>query len=259
MSAPATALVTGASSGIGRSLALLFARGGYDLVLVARREASLQHLASEVREVGRIALVLPADLAQPGSAEALHERLVQGGTRVDVLVNNAGVGMQGRFHELPIERQLGMLHLNVTSLTALTRLLLPSMVSGNTGGVLNVASTAAFQPGPLMAVYYATKAYVLSFSEAVAEEVSGTRLKISCLCPGPTQTGFVEAAEMQGSRLFTAGAMSAEDVARIGYEGWQAGKRLVIPGMQNRLGTVLVRFTPRRIVPMITKRLNEIE
>jgi short-subunit dehydrogenase len=259
VTAPATALVTGASSGIGRSLALLFARGGYDVVLVARREASLQQLASEVRALGRTASVYPADLAQVGSAEDLHRRLLDSGTQVDVLVNNAAVGMQGRFHELPLERQLAMLHLNVTSLTALTRVLLPSMVSRNAGGVLNVASTAAFQPGPLMAVYYATKAYVLSFSEAIAEEVSETALKISCLCPGPTQTGFVDAAEMQGSRLFTSGAMSAEDVARIGYEGWQAGKRLVIPGTQNRLGTLLVRFTPRRIVPKITKRLNEVE
>ena len=152
-----------------------------------------------------------------------------------------------------------MLQLNVMSLTALTRLCLPSMLARNVGGVLNVASTAAFQPGPLMAVYYASKAFVLSFTEAIAEEVSETALKVSCLCPGPTHTGFVEAAGMQGSRLFTGGAMSADDVARLGYDGWQAGRRVVIPGLQNRLGTLMVRLTPRALVPKITKRLNQVE
>ena len=176
-----------------------------------------------------------------------------------MLVNNAGIGMQGRFDQLPLDRQLSMIQLNVTSLVALTRLYLPQMIASNAGGVLNVASTAAFQPGPLMTVYYATKAFVLSFTEGIAEEVSGTALKLSCLCPGPTHTGFVEAAAMEGSRLFTAGAMSADDVARIGYEGWNAGKRLVIPGARNRLGTLLVRVVPRGAVPKITKRLNEVK
>ena len=259
MSASGTALITGASSGIGLSLARLFASGGYDVVLVARRLSSLEWLAGEIHRTGRAAHVFPADLSAAGSAESLHERLEAAGIRVDVLVNNAGVGMQGRFGELPLDRQLAMIQLNVTSLTALTGMYLPQMIARNTGGILNVASTAAFQPGPLMAVYYATKAFVLSFTEALAEEVSGTALKVSCLCPGPTHTGFVEAAAMQGSRLFTTGAMPADDVARIGYDGWQAGKRLVIPGTQNRLGTLLVRFTPRRIVPKITKRLNQVE
>jgi short-subunit dehydrogenase len=259
LSARGTALITGASSGIGRSLAQLYARGGYDVVLVARRESSLEALAEEIRGIGRAAHVFAADLSQHGSAEALRERIDQAHIEADVLVNNAGVGMQGRFDALPLDRQLAMLQLNVTSLTALTRLYLPQMIARNRGGVLNVASTAAFQPGPLMAVYYASKAFVLSFTEAIAEEVSETALKVSCLCPGPTHTGFVEAAGMQGSRLFTGGAMSAEDVARLGYDGWQAGRRLVIPGVQNRLGTLLVRFTPRALVPRITKRLNQVK
>ena len=259
MTGPPTALVTGASSGIGRSLTLLFARGGYDVVLVARRLASLQALAEEIHRLGRAAHVHAADLSEPGSAADLHGRLEALHTRVDVLVNNAGVGLQGRFDRLPLERQVAMIQLNVTSLTALTRLMMPGMIERNAGGVLNVASTAAFQPGPLMAVYYATKAYVLSFTEAIAEEVNETDLKISCLCPGPTSTEFVEAADMQGSRLFKAGAMSADAVAQAGYDGWTAGKRLVIPGVSNRLGTVLVKLTPRRIVPRITKRLNEVD
>jgi short-subunit dehydrogenase len=189
----------------------------------------------------------------------LYEQLVADKVPVDVLVNNAGVGLQGRFDALPLDRQLAMIQLNVTSLTGLTRLLLPSMLARDTGGLLNVASTAAFQPGPLMAVYYATKAYVLSFTEAVAEEVSGSRLRVTCLCPGPTHTGFAEAADMIGSRLFKAGAMSADAVARQGFEGWSAGKRLVIPGVANRLGALAPRLSPRRVVTKVVKRLNVVE
>lgn len=257
MTGTPTALVTGASSGIGRSLALRFARGGFDVVLVARRQSSLESLAAEIHHLGRAAHVHAADLAQPGGATDLHRRIEAVGTRVDVVVNNAGVGMQGRFDQLPLDRQLAMIELNVVSLTALTRLFLPEMVARNEGGVLNVASTAAFQPGPLMSVYYATKAYVLSFTEALAEELAATDLKISCLCPGPTDTGFAAEADLQNSRLFRRGAMSADDVARIGFEGWQAGTRVVIPGGSNRVAAFAVRLLPRRLVPKITRRLNE--
>ena len=257
MSITPTALVTGASSGIGRSLALRFARQGYDVVLVARRQASLEALAAEIHHLGRAAHFHAADLAQRGSAADLHGRLESVGTPVDVLVNNAGVGMRGRFDELSLDRQLAMIELNVVSLTALTRLFLPAMLERNVGGVLNVASTAAFQPGPLMSVYYATKAYVLSFTEAIAEEVAATELKVSCLCPGPTETGFAAEADLEQSRLFKGGAMSADDVARIGFDGWTAGQRVVIPGFSNRVGAFAVRLMPRRLVPKVTKRLNE--
>lgn len=251
-----TALITGSSSGIGRSLALLFARAGYDVVLAARRTASLEPLAAEIRAVGRTARVQAVDLSMSGSAEALYRQLHSEGLIIDVLVNNAGVGMQGRFDQLPLERQLAMIELNVTTLTALTRLFLPQMLAKNTGGILNVASTAAFQPGPLMSVYYATKAYVLSFTEGIAEEVASSGLKVSCLCPGPTDTGFAAAAEMKGSRLFTCGAMQADAVARAGFEGWQDGKRVVIPGTANRVGAFAVRFSPRRLAARTTKYLN---
>ena len=254
-----TTLITGASSGIGRSLALFFARAGHDVVLVARREAALADLAGEVNRAGRSARVHAADLNDPEAPMQLHRQLAAAGVSVDVLVNNAGVGAQGRFDTLPLDRQLAMLQLNVTSLTALTRLFLPDMLARNRGGVLNVASTAAFQPGPLMAVYYATKAYVLSLSEAIAEEVSGSHLRISCLCPGPTHTGFAEAAAMTGSRLFKAGAMSADEVARQGFEGWSAGKRVVVPGFANRLGTLLPRFSPRALVTKVVKSVNVVE
>jgi hypothetical protein len=252
-------LVTGASSGIGRSLALLFAHHGHDVVLVARREAALTELADAVRRMGRTAIVHPVDLAMADGPGSLHRRLETEKVTIDVLVNNAGFGLQGRFDTLPLDRQLGMIQVNVASLTALTRLFLPGMLARNTGGILNVASTAAFQPGPLMTVYYATKAYVLSFTEAVAEEVADSGLKVTCLCPGPTYTGFAEAASMTTSRLFKAGAMTADEVARQGFEGWSAGKRLVIPGLRNRFGAFTVRLVPRRLVPKVVKRLNVVE
>jgi uncharacterized protein len=251
-----TALITGASAGIGRSLALLFARHGFDVVLVARREAALRELATEAERSGRMARAIAADLAVAGGVEELHGRLQREGLEVDVLVNNAGFGLLGPFHELPLDRQIAMIQLNVTSLTAFTRLLLPPMLARNRGGVLNVASTGAFQPGPLMAVYYATKAYVLSFSEALAEEVAGSALKVSCLAPGPTRTEFADRAAMTRTRLFAGPAMSADEVARLGFDGWNAGKRLVIPGIRNRFGALAVRFAPRAFVSGFVKWLN---
>lgn len=253
------ALITGASAGIGRHLALRFAHHGFDVVLTARRETLLRDLADEIAAIGRTARVIAADLAAADGALQLHAGLERDRIAVDVLVNNAGFGARGAFADLPLDRQISMIQLNVTSLTALTRLLLPPMLSRNRGGVLNVASTAAFQPGPLMAVYYATKAYVLSFSEALAEEVSGSALKVSCLAPGPTATEFAERAAMTGSLVFKRAAMSADVVARIGFEGWQAGRRLVIPGFRNRLGALAVQLAPRAVVPAIVKRLNTIE
>jgi uncharacterized protein len=253
------ALITGASSGIGRHLASLFAQHGYDVVLAARREAALQQLADEITRTGRTARVIAADLGTPEGPQQLYDRLQQQRIEVDVLVNNAGSGLQGKFADLPLDRQVAMIQLNVTSLTALTRLLLPAMLQRNRGGVLNVGSTAGFQPGPLMAVYYATKAYVLSFTEAVAEEVRGSALKISLLAPGPTATEFVERAGMSGVKLFKGVVMTAEQVARIGFEGWNAGRLLVIPGIRNRIGPLAVRLAPRSLVRGTVKRLNTIE
>jgi short-subunit dehydrogenase len=149
-----------------------------------------------------------------------------------------------------------MIQVNVTALTALSRSFLPSMLIRNRGGILNVGSTAAFQPGPLMAVYYATKAYVESFTEALAEEVSGTAVRVSCLCPGPTETGFAEAAAITDTNLFRRTVMPSADVARIGYDGWKSGKILVVPGLSNRVGMAVVRFSPRPMVRRVVKRLN---
>jgi short-subunit dehydrogenase len=253
------ALITGASAGIGRELALLFAHNGYDVVLAARREDLLQQVAREISQAGRKAHVIAADLGVPDGVRHLHDHLQRERIEVDVLVNNAGFGLRGQFADLPLDRQLDMIQLNVVSLTALTRLLLPPMLTRNRGGVLNVASTAAFQPGPLMTVYYATKAYVLSFSEAIAEEVAGSALKITCLAPGPTSTEFANRAKMTGTKLFKGPVMNADVVARMGFDGWNAGRRLVIPGFRNKLGALVVRFSPRALVPRVIKGLNTIE
>lgn len=250
-----TALITGASSGIGRALAQQFAVHGYDVVLVARSTGTLEEVA---RTLVTSVRVLSADLSKTGSAAALVEQLRQGGIQVDVLVNNAGFGLQGEFTALPFDQQIEMIQLNVVTLTELTRLLLPGMLQRRSGGVLNVASTAAFQPGPLMSVYYATKAFVLSFTEGIAEEVVGRGVKVTCLCPGPTETAFADRAGMRGTNLFKAGAMNVEQVAREGFDGWNSGKVVVVPGFANRRGMLAVRLSPRAFVRRVVKRMNSI-
>ena len=252
-----TALVTGASSGIGRALAHLFAKDGHAVVLVARRRAALDELAAELTRTYHVSVhVIPCDLANAEAPAQLHAALQRSGIVVDVLVNNAGFGMHGAFVDLPLDRQLEMIQLNVTALTTLTRLLLPSMVQRRSGGVLNVGSTAGFQPGPFMAAYYATKAYVVSFTEALADELSGSGVRVTCLAPGPTSTGFATEAGVADSRLFRGGTMTADDVARIGYEAWQQGKPLVIAGARNRFSAFIVRLAPRSYVRKVVRKLN---
>jgi hypothetical protein len=256
-SSRATALITGASSGIGRSLARLFAREGYDLALVARRADALQELADEITAAHDVRVrAFAVDLARVEGARVLHGELEAQGIEVDVLVNNAGFGMQGAFSALPVDRQIEMIRLNVTTLTELTGRLLPGMLQRGGGGVLNIGSTAGFQPGPFMAVYYATKAYVVSFSEALAEELSGSQLRITCLAPGPTATGFAAEAGVTDAPLFRGDVMDVDEVARVGFEGWKAGKPLVIAGRRNWLRAFAVRLTPRSVVRKIVRRLN---
>ncbi len=254
-----TALVTGASGGIGLELARLFAAGGYDLVLVARSAGRLEELAAELRQQGVAVRVLAKDLADPKSPEEVFRELEAAGAEVDVLVNNAGFATFGRFSEIDLGRELEELQLNVVTLTHLTKKFLPGMLARRRGGVLNVASTAGFQPGPLMAVYYATKAYVLSFSEALAEEVAGAGLTVSALCPGPTQTGFQSRAGLEDSKLFS-GLLQVADaaaVARAGYEGFRAGKRVVIPGLINKIGVQSIRLTPRLLATKVVKKMQD--
>ncbi len=258
MSASETVLVTGASSGIGRELARCFARDGSDCVLLARREDRLRTLGDTLESTYDVdAHVLTADLSVPGAAENVDVELEARGLTVDVLVNNAGVGARGAFATLDPERQRDVIRINVTALTHLTRRLLPGMLERNRGGVLNVASTAAFQPGPHMSVYYATKAYVLSFTEGLAEEVSDRGVTVTCLAPGPTKTSFVETADVEGTSLFEwTTPMTPKAVAQTGYDGFRAGDALVIPGWTNKIGAVLTRFTPRPLARKVTAWLN---
>ena len=255
--ASGTALVTGASSGIGRDLARLFAADRYHVVLVARRIGALEALASDLtRQHGVTATPIEFDLSRPDAPQRLCETVQRKDMAIDIVVNSAGFALQGAVANLPLDRQIDMIQVNVTALTTLTRLFLPPMLQRGRGGVLNVASTAAFQPGPLMAVYYATKVYVESFTEALAEEVAGTPLRISCLCPGPTATGFADAAAVSGTNLFKRGTMSSADVAKAGYAAWKRGEVVVIPGFSNKMGAALVRVAPRSQVRRAVKRLN---
>ena len=243
----ATTMITGASAGIGVELARLFAARGDDLILVARRADRLETLAAEL---GPRARVIVADLADP----ATPERLFAQTGAVDILVNNAGFGAAGRVAEISVGRQLEIVQVNVTALTALTCLYLPGMIERKKGRILNVASTAAFQPGPGLNVYCATKAYVLSFSEGLYAETRGTGVTVTCLCPGATSTEFAEVANFRNAIIFR-NAMSAAEVARQGYEATLAGKRLVITGLENKARAVGVRFVPRGLVVDLARRL----
>ncbi len=255
---PETVLVTGASSGIGKELSRCFARDGSRLVLVARRSDALESLAAELRQASGIeAVVVAADLARPDAAARVLSQIERDGLEADVLVNNAGFGAQGLFAQLPLDRQIEMVQLNVTTLTHLTRLFLPGMIARRRGGILNVASTAAFQPGPHMAVYYASKAFVLSFSEALSEELSGTGVTATALCPGPTATGFGEAARMRRTPLFRLLTMSASSVAKAGHRGFRRGRAVVIPGVRNRVLTFSVRLVPRWLSRRIVGAMNK--
>ncbi len=252
-----TALITGASSGIGCELAKLFAADKSNLVLVARTQEKLDQLAAELRRDQGVAVhVLAKDLADPQSPQAIFDALAAQGVTVDVLVNNAGFGAAGPVASLPLEKQLHMIQVNVTALTHLTRLFLPGMAERRSGGILNVSSTAGFQPGPYMAVYYATKAYVLSFTEALAEELIQSGVRATCLAPGATATKFAAVADMENSLLFRLGTADARSVAQAGYRGFRRGRMLVIPGPRNKLAVLAVRFAPRVVVRKLVKRLQ---
>lgn len=252
-----TVLITGASSGIGLELARLFAADRSNLVLVARSGDKLESLARQLRQDHGIeAVVLPKDLAKPAAPQEIFDQLNSQGTVVDVVANNAGFGAVGSVASLPLERQIDMVQVNVAALTHLTRLFLPGMIQRHQGGILNVGSTAGFQPGPNMAVYYATKAYVLSFTEALAEELVGSGVKATCLAPGPTATGFGADSGMEQSVIFRLGTMDASTVAQAGYRGFRRGRVIVIPGWTNKLGAFSVRLGPRFVVRKIVKRLQ---
>ncbi|HEY8321740.1 MAG TPA: SDR family oxidoreductase [Candidatus Baltobacteraceae bacterium] len=248
------ALITGASGGIGLEIARLFARDGYDLALVARSADKLEAVAAELRANPNIVVtVFAQDLSVAGAARAVFGRI----PACDVLVNNAGFASNGAFAAIDEARMLDEIALDVTALTQLTRLYLPGMIERKYGRILNVASTAAFLPGPNMAVYYASKAYVLSFSEALAEETRGTGVTVTCLCPGATATGFAGRAGMQGTPLMRGPKADAVDVARAGYNGMLAGKPVVVPGITNKLVGWTAHLTPRRLLLWVSRKTIE--
>jgi len=253
-----TVLITGASTGIGYELSQVFAKNGYDLVLVARSGQKLEALAGKLKtDYGIQAIAIPKDLSEPAAAQELYDDVVARDIAVDVLVNNAGYGINGKFTDISADRHLEMLRLNIASLTTLCNLFGKDMVNRHSGSILNVASTAAFQPGPLMSTYYASKAYVLSFSEALNHELAKDGVIVSVLCPGPTRTEFATRADMQTAGIInTPWLMDAPKVAEICFAGLISGKRIIIPGLMNRLLAFNTRFLPRALATSIAGTLN---
>ena len=259
---PRTALITGASTGIGYELAKCFARDGHSLILVARGEDRLRRVASELQSLASTApppRVIAKDLTNASAPDEIHAEIQRDGVSIDVLVNNAGFGSLGPFAQSDVRSELHMIQVNCSAVAHLTRLFLPGMIERRAGGILNVASTASFQAGPFMATYYATKAFVLSFSEAIAEEVKEYNVTVSAVCPGPTTTEFQARAGVSHSRLFGGGMMRVMDpasVAAAAYEGFRRGKRIIVPGLMNKLGVQGTRLVPRRTAAKFAASLN---
>ncbi|GAB4169771.1 MAG: SDR family oxidoreductase [Calditrichia bacterium] len=247
-------LITGATKGIGYELTKLFARHLHSLVLVARDEQKLAEISKQCMEKYSIEVIpLAMDLSVPENVDQLIDYIQQKGISIDILINNAGFGVYGDFLELDEKTDIEMINLNITALVKLTKAIGRIMKDQGHGKILQVASTAAFQPGPNMAVYYATKAFVLSFSEAVSKEFADYHIQVSTLCPGPTETAFHDRAGTRSSVLMQKLNMSAEKCAHIAFEGFMNGKRLIIPGMMNKIGVFLVRFFPRSWVLSVVK------
>lgn len=260
MSGAETVLITGASSGIGLELAKCFAGDGSRLVLVARNETVLEQLSSELRQKYKIeTMVLPADLSLPEAPKEIFDKLAAKKVAVDVLINNAGFGLHGQFLDLPLQRQLEIIKVNVTALAELTGLFLPAMVQRKGGGILNVGSVAGFVPGPRLAVYYASKAFVQSFSEALAEELDGTGVSVTSLCPGPTESNFSAVARGDKVRVSQAKKMSAEVVARYGHFAFRHKQVVAVPGLRNRFLIFLTRLLPRSTVRKAVNSYNQIK
>lgn len=251
-----TVLVTGASSGIGYELSKLFAKNDYNLVLVARDQLKLEQAAKEICLEFPVQIeIITKDLSIVTSPLEIFTELQNKNINIDILVNNAGLNVYGPFSETDLQKEIQMIHINLISLTQLTKLFLPDMLDRKYGKILNVGSTGSFVPGPLCAVYCATKAYVLSFSEALSEELKNTNVTITALCPGATKTNFAKRAGMEHIKLFTQDVMEADKVAEIGYNSLMNGETIAIAGLKNKLTVNLLKFIPRKIVRMMSKDL----
>ena len=249
------ALITGGSVGIGAALAEVFAEHGHDLILVSRTRDKLEARGRDIEKKFGVSVVcIPEDLADPSGASRLHDAVSARALDVEYLVNNAGVGLYGKFATTDLGAELKMIQLNVTSVVDLTKRFLPAMMSRRSGRILNVASTAAFVPGPWMSVYYASKAFLLSFSQAIDYELKPTDISVTTLCPGPTESEFKVRAGSQRSRLFEAFVMDAPRVARCGYDAMMAGKPVAIPGLRNKMIPVAARVTPRPLIAKLSYR-----
>lgn len=251
-------VVTGASSGIGAEMARVFSGIGHNLVLVARRRGKLEKLAEELRQRdGGIVEVIEVDLSKQKAPKALFDAISEKGIEVHTLVNNAGYGLGGTFVDLPLDDQLDMMNVNMTALTKLCHLFLPGMIARGEGGIINVSSLAGFLAGPNMAVYYASKAYILSLSEGLHEEVKKHGVTVTALCPGPTDSEFSDRAGVSDTKLFKRRTMTAEAVARIGVEGYRAGHAIVVPGAMQRLAAQIARLSPRFATRRVAASLNK--
>jgi uncharacterized protein len=255
---PKIALITGASSGIGKALAENFAQDGYDVILAARSVSKMESQAVDLKDRYSImATVIAADLESNEGAIKLYKEVKKRGFTLSALANNAGYGTFGEFNYSTLRSELAMMQINMNTIVVLTKLFMPDLLATK-GKIINTASTAAFQPGPYMAVYYASKAFVLSFSEAIAAELEGTGVTVTALCPGPTASGFQDKADMNTSALVKNKHLpTAEEVAALGYRAMQRGQRVYVPGLINWLMVQSLRFTPRRLVTKIVKAMSK--
>lgn len=254
MNTHTTVLITGASSGIGAALARHMAAQGHDLLLTGRNENRLSNVRNEIlakRNVGVQTFV--QDLSEPNAAQNLHDKIKSEKFKIHMLVNNAGFGDHGAFKDADLTKLSNMIQVNITALTELTHLILPEMTSRGSGKIMNVASTAAFMPGPFMAVYFATKAYVLNFSEAIGNEIKAHGITVTTLCPGATATEFQKGAEIDSGSIFKGRLPSPDTVAAFGYNAMMRGKPVAIHGRKNQFMTTLVRFFPRRLVTKLVR------
>jgi uncharacterized protein len=253
-----TALITGASEGIGYELVKLFAKDGYDCVLAARNKKKMDQLAAEVeKNFGITTRVITKDLSLPESAREIFDELHAANVPVDVLINNAGLGICGDFAKSDMDMNLHMLQVNMITLTKLTWLFLPDMLKRKSGKIMNVGSIASFTPSPGFALYNASKAYVLFFSEALREELKGTAVSVTCLCPGPTRTNWQARAGAENIRLNQLRMIDAKSVAEYGYKGLMKGKRLVVPGIDNKITLLSTKFAPRAVVLKAARFLTQ--